>query len=287
MAAVNAVQRTGAPRLEGKVAVITGGASGIGEATVRLFTAEGAKVIIADIKDTDGEKLAQEVGGFEVARFIHCDVTKEDNIAAAVDLAVSAFGGLDIMYNNAGIAGPWTAIDETPAEELDQIYMVNFRGMFLGVKHAARIMKSRQKGSIINTASVAAHTGCGPQAYTALKHGIIGLTRTAAFELRHYQVRVNAVSPGGVITNLWDTVPGGRRLIEALATEKPDLRSPVTSAENVAKAVLFLASDDAGYVSGQSIIVDGSHTVAPETPAWNNDAGIPAFLGRKFSDVQH
>ncbi|KAL3691513.1 hypothetical protein R1sor_005164 [Riccia sorocarpa] len=278
MASVSAVRKIGAPRLEGKVAVITGGASGIGEATVRLFTAEGAKVIIADIRDADGENLAREVGGTDVARFIHCDVRKEDNIAAAVDLAVSAFGTLDIMYNNAGIIGPRYAIDETPAEELDQIYSINFRGMFLGIKHAARIMKPLQKGSIINAASVTAHTaGLGPHAYTALKHGIIGLTRTAAFELRHYQVRVNAVSPGGVITNIWDTVPDGRKMIGAFATEKPDLRSPVTSADNIAKAVLFLASDDAAYVSGESILVDGSHTVAPTTPAraivlpWKDD----------------
>ncbi|KAG6543078.1 hypothetical protein Mapa_015574 [Marchantia paleacea] len=258
---------SGGLRLQGKVAVITGGASGIGEATVKLFAAQGAKVIIADIKDAEGEKVAQEVGGSGVARYIHCDVTKEEQIAAAVDLSVSAFGGLDIMYNNAGIIGPMGPIDKTPTEELDFLYSVLVRGAFLGIKHAARVMKPLQKGSIITTASVAGHAGGhSTHAYTTFKHALVGLTRSAAFELRNYQIRVNAISPGGVLTNLWTDLPPDAPNLMAHLFAKQGLASALTVPDNIASAALFLASDDAAYVSGHCLVVDGSHMVSPESP---------------------
>ncbi len=189
-------------RLEGKVAVVTGGASGIGEATVRLFVAEGARCVIADVQDDRGNALAGELGG--LAAYRRTDVTIEEDVKAAVALAASKFGRLDCIFNNAGIVGTVGPIEDIPADEYDLTMNVLLRGPFFGMKHAAPVMKSQGSGgSIISTASVAGVTGGdGPHIYSVAKAGVMHLTRTVALELAEHGIRVNAICPGGIVTPL-------------------------------------------------------------------------------------
>lgn len=259
-----------ANRLEGKVACITGGASGIGEATARLFVAEGARVVIADLQEARGEALAKELGS--AARFTRTDVTQEGDIAAAVDLAVSAFGQLDCMFNNAGIVGAVGPIDETPAEEYDFTMAVLLRGPFLGTKHAARVMKPRRTGTILYTSSTAGlEGGLGPHVYATAKTGLIGLTRNAAAELSKFGIRVNAIAPGNTATQMvTDVFEFGD--LDDLAAAETELAesSPIPGrpgrALDVAHAALWLASDDSGYVNGATLAVDGGLTTGSANP---------------------
>jgi NAD(P)-dependent dehydrogenase (short-subunit alcohol dehydrogenase family) len=164
-------------RLKGRVAVVTGGARGIGEGTVRRFVEEGASVIISDLQAEAGEALARELGA--AARFIRTDVTREEDVAAAVDLAVREFGRLDCMINNAGIVGAIGSIKDTSVKAWDATIAVLLRGVFLGMKHAARVMIPQQSGSIVSLASTAGVMGgLGPHAYTAAKHAVVGLTKS-------------------------------------------------------------------------------------------------------------
>eukprot|EP00253_Pinus_taeda_P007366 PITA_07366 len=259
-------------RLEGKVAIITGGAAGIGDAIVRLFTKHGAKVIIADIADEAGKDLAESLS--PPATYVHCDVTKEEDISAAVDLALEKHGQLDIMYNNAGTIEFLAAesVAEYKMEQLDRVMRVNVRGVMLGIKHAARVMIPRKKGCIISTASVASIiAGSTPYAYTASKHAIIGLTKNGAAELGKYGIRVNAVSPYAVATALVNMYlkqgnasavsEEEKAAVEALANSVANLQGPTLKAEDVAEAGLYLAGDEAKYVSGHNLVVDGGISV--------------------------
>lgn len=250
-------------KLDGKVAVITGGAYGIGEASVRLFVEEGAKVVIADIEDDKGKRLAGELG--ENAIFAHTNVAVEDDIKGAVDLAVEKFGRLDCMFNNAGIGGAGGPIDELLIEAYDLTMAVLLRSVFIGMKHAARVMKPQRSGCIISTASVAGlRTGFAPHTYSAAKAGIIQLTRTASMELGEFNVRVNCICPGGVATGLFAKVAGLSaeqaegtigRIEEAFADVQPIKRAGVPG--DVASAALWLASEDASFVTGHPLVVDG------------------------------
>jgi NAD(P)-dependent dehydrogenase (short-subunit alcohol dehydrogenase family) len=185
--------------LDGRGAIITGGASGIGEATVRLFVEEGCRVLIADIQDDKGELLADDLGGDAI--FLHTDVTREADVKVAVDRAVEEFGRLDCMFNNAGIAGAVGPIESVTVEGFDATIAVLLRGVFLGIKHAALVMKGQGHGSIINTASVAGfRTGYGNHVYSAAKAAVIQLTRSVAMELGESGVRVNCICPGFIPT---------------------------------------------------------------------------------------
>jgi NAD(P)-dependent dehydrogenase (short-subunit alcohol dehydrogenase family) len=254
-------------RLDGKVAVITGAASGIGAGTARMFAAEGASVIIADLQDAAGQALADELG--DVARFSHCDVTEEADVAAAVDMAVSEFGRLDVMFNNAGIVGAVGRISEMPVEAWDNSMAINLRGVFLGIKHAARVMLEQNSGVIINTSSTAGILGgLGPHAYTAAKHGVIGITKSVANELAPNGIRVNAISPGNTVTTMTASVMGSAD-DTAAAEAKIASGSPLGYAgfpADIAAAALYLASDDARYVSGHTLVVDAGQTTAGMTP---------------------
>jgi len=248
-------------RLDDKVAVITGGASGIGEASVRLFVEEGAEVVVADVQDERGGRLASELG----AEYVHADVTREEDVEAAVSHAVDVYGRLDCMFNNAGIAGAVGPIESVTVEAFDRTVAVLLRGVFLGVKHAAPVMRAQGGGSIINTASVAAvRTGYGNHVYSAAKAGVVQFTRSVAMELGEDNVRVNCVLPGFIPTPMIARargVPLGEAdgkldvITEAFREAQP-IRRP-GHPDDIAKAALWLASDDSGFVNGHALVVDG------------------------------
>jgi NAD(P)-dependent dehydrogenase (short-subunit alcohol dehydrogenase family) len=249
-------------RLEGKVAVITGGASGIGEVTVRRFLDEGARVVIADLQADLGNALTKELGA--TTRFIRTDVTKESDVAAAVDLAVAEFGQLDIMFNNAGVVGAIGPIADTTADSWNFTIDVLLGGAFHGMKHAARVMIPRRSGSILTTSSIAGVIGgLGPHAYTAAKTAVIGLTKSVASELAQYQIRVNAIAPGNTVTAMTAAVMTGDHTALETAQQNMAKTSPLGIAGmpiDIANAALYLASDEARIVSGQTLVVDGGQT---------------------------
>ncbi|CAN6275574.1 unnamed protein product [Urochloa humidicola] len=256
-----------ARKLEGKVAVITGGASGIGACTARLFVQHGARVVVADIQDDLGGRLAAELGP-DAASYVHCDVTSERDVAAAVDHAVSRFGGLDVMFNNAGIGGAAChSIRESTKEDFERVLSVNLVGPFLGTKHAARVMVGRgpagRGGCIVATSSLASSVaGAASHAYTCAKRALVGLTENAAAELGRHGIRVNCVSPAAAVTPLATGYVGleGDAFEEAMEAVA-NLKGVRLKVEDIAAAVLFLASDDARYISGHNLLIDGGYSV--------------------------
>lgn len=253
-------------RLAGKVAVITGGASGIGAGTVERFVQEGASVVIADLQDEKGQKLAASLG--KAARYQRADVGEERDIEALVAFAVKEFGRLDCMFNNAGFGGVGGSILETPVEGFDNTLRVLLRGVFLGIKHAGRVMRAQGGGSIISTASVAGiGTGFGPHTYSAAKAAVIHLTRSVAMELGESNVRVNCICPGGIATPIFGGAMGMNRsdadksvegIAEILSKMQPIPRAGRPT--DIASAAVFLASDEGAFVNGHALVVDGGLT---------------------------
>ena len=252
----------GSGRLKDKVAVITGGASGIGEGTVLRFVEEGARVVIADVQDEPGRALAARLG--DAVRYVHTDVTVESDVAGAVDAAVAAFGRLDVMFNNAGIVGAVGRIAETSADQWDRTVSILLRGVFLGMKHAARVMVPQGSGAIVSTSSTAGILGgLGPHCYTACKHAVIGLTKSVASELAAHGIRVNAISPGNTVTAMTSAVMTGDPNAIDMATKHIAAGSllgipglPV----DIANAAVFLASEEARYVTAHTLVVDAGQT---------------------------
>ena len=245
--------------IQGKTFVVTGGASGIGASAARLAVQEGASVVLADIQDEAGKALADDLG--DAARYVRCDVRSEQDVAGLVDEAVSAFGKVDVMFNNAGIVGAIGPIDEIPLDEYDFTVAVLMRSVFLGMKHAARVMKPRRSGVILSTTScVGLRGGLGPHVYAGCKAAIVGFTRNVAAELGPWGIRVNAIAPGKHATPMFADAALG----DPKATDRTDvferispLKGRYGTAEDIAEAAVWLSSDRAGFVSGITMSVDG------------------------------
>lgn len=267
-------------RLDGKVAMITGAASGIGLGTVELFVAEGAQVVAADIQDEKGAMLEKRFPGKVV--YAHCDVTSEADIEAAVKKAKTEFGGLDILFNNAGISDRMSTITEITAEGWSWIFDILVRGPALGMKHAAPLMLERGGGSIINTASIAGlQAGFGPIAYSTAKAGVIHMSRVAAAQLSPQKIRVNAICPGLIATSIFGASIGlpleVADQMAARVAENASKAQPVPKAglpDDIAQAALYLASDAAAFVSGTHLVVDGGITVGGRH-AWDTASVSP------------
>ena len=247
-------------RLIGRVAAVTGGASGIGKASALRFLAEGASVVVGDLNPKSGESFLDEAvaAGFDRSRirFERVNVAVEDDVASMVAAAVESFGSLDVMFNNAGIGGAFGPITEVPVDDWDETFHVLVRGVFLGVKHAARQMAQQGGGSIINTASVAGITGGGgPPAYSAAKAAVINFTKSVSIELAGQRIRVNAICPGAILTPLIQQGRKGVDLSESLNRYQPWPEGG--RPEDIAATAAFLACDDSRFVTGEAITVDG------------------------------
>ncbi|WP_067680059.1 glucose 1-dehydrogenase [Nocardia miyunensis] len=259
--------------LNGKVAVVTGGASGIGAATCALLARSRARVVVTDVDDARGEAVAAELG--ENALYLHADVTREQDFAAAIRTATERFGRLDAMVNNAGRVGAWTYLEDITLEEWDATFAVLARSAFLGTKHAARVMREQGSGAIVNISSVAGlRTGFGPHPYGASKAAILQMTRSAARELAPLGVRVNAVTPGGIATRIQGHGAGleGEALDASIDNVRQGLRTfqPIPRAgegADIAGAIAYLVSDAASFVTGQNIVVDGGLTLGKGWPS--------------------
>jgi NAD(P)-dependent dehydrogenase (short-subunit alcohol dehydrogenase family) len=270
--------------LDGKIAIVTGGTSGIGEGIAKAFVSEGAKVVIVGRREEEGRALEKRLG----VRFVRADVANEADIKAMVDQTVEWFGRLDCLVNNAGIPSPMISLTETDAATIDQVLAVNVRGVILGAKHAALAMLKTGSGSIINIGSVAGHRGgLSAHVYTASKGAVSAFSRSAAAELGEKGIRVNTISPGAIVTGIFgknaglegskaDQVAGVVK--EIFATIQPIPRAGLP--DDIAQAAVFLASDASGFVNGQDIVVDGGQTAV--TRGWSSSVGGRAEMSKRI-----
>ncbi len=270
-------------RLKDKVAVITGAASGIGLATLGLFVAEGARVIAADLQEEAGHDLEQQFPG--AVHFVRCDVTQPLEIKAAIDRAASQFGGLDILFNNAGRGGSPAGVEDWDADGWDMTHALLLRAVAAGSSYATPHMKRRGGGSIINTSSISGlQAGYAPIAYSVAKAAVLHYTRLAATELSAHRIRINAVVPGYIATSIFGNGFGmdieASKKLAAVVAERSGLANPIGRSgqpRDIAEAVLFLASDAASFVTGTHITVDGGITIGPRH-SWEPDTPGPIHL---------
>jgi NAD(P)-dependent dehydrogenase (short-subunit alcohol dehydrogenase family) len=260
-------------RLEGMIAVVTGAGSGIGRATAQLFAAEGARVVVADVKDA--EETADLIG--EHAYWVTADAGREEDVQGLVAAATEHFGGLDVFFANAGISGGLASIFEQTPEEWQEILRVNLIGPFLAIKHAAPAIKARGGGSILCTASVAGlRAGAGGPAYSASKAGVIRLVQVAATQLCGANIRVNAICPGlietGMTRGLYDMARAAGKE-DQIGHLNPLKRGG--EPDEIARAALFLASDESSYVNGHALVVDGG--LSASHPFYRQEYGRTSF----------
>jgi len=251
-------------RLDGKVAIIAGGTSGIGKRTVERFVEEGAFVIIAARREAEGRTIARALG--DTVDFVRTDVAREEDVKAVIDFAVRRHGRLDCLFNNAGSPAPVGGIETVPLEGAERAMAVLFGGVFLGIKHAAPIMMRQRAGSIINNGSVAGSRAgySSSMIYSAAKAAVIHLSKVAAMQLGECNVRVNSLSPGGIATGIFGKALGlpteraeqtAAVVAKALAAMQPIPRAGMP--DDIANAAVFLASDESTFLTGQDIVVDG------------------------------
>ncbi len=273
--------------LDGKVAIITGGTSGIGERIVELFVEEGAKVVVAARRQEEGQALEKRLG----VRFIRTDVGNEADLKAMVADAVDAFGRIDCLVNNAALPAPMVSITEIEVESIDRLLAANVRGVLLGIKHVAPVMLRQQAGSIINLGSVAGlRGGVSGHVYSATKGAVHALTRSAAAELGEKGIRVNCLIPGAIVTGIFAKNAGVEpskadklnHLIKgAFASLQPVPRAGLP--EDLARAAVFLASDGSSFVNGQDIVVDGGMSCV--TRGWTTLATARAEMSKRLKEA--
>jgi NAD(P)-dependent dehydrogenase (short-subunit alcohol dehydrogenase family) len=250
--------------LDGKVAIVTGGTSGIGERIVELFVEEGARVVVAARREQEGAALEDRLG----VRFIRTDVASEADVKAMVDHAMKSFGRVDCLVNNAGIPSPMVSISEIDVPTIDRLMAVNVRGVLLGIKHVAPVMIAQMAGSIVSISSMAGlRGGVSGHIYSATKGAVLALTRSAGAELGEKGIRVNSISPGAIVTGIFAKnagVEGAKadKLSDMLKVGFAALQ-PIPRAglpDDIARAAVYLASDGSSFVNGQDIVVDGGHS---------------------------
>ena len=278
-------------RLKGKIAVITGAASGIGLATLERFVAEGAQVLAADIQDDAGTALQARFDG--AVRYTHCDVSVPAQIKAAIELAVSHFGGLDILFSNAGRVGSLSGVQDWDEAGWDATHAVLLRSVAAGASFATPHMIRRGGGSIINTSSISAlQAGYAPIAYSVAKAGVLHYTRLAAAELSAHRIRINALVPGFIATSIFGRAYGldiekAAQMAQAVA-ERSGPVNPIGRSglpNDIAEAALFLASDASGFVTGTHLTVDGGLTLGPRH-AWDPQTPGPMALALGITPAQ-
>jgi NAD(P)-dependent dehydrogenase (short-subunit alcohol dehydrogenase family) len=275
-------------RLDGKVAIVTGATSGIGERIAELFVAEGGRVVGAGRREPEGRALEKRCG--PALSFIRTDVGDEASVKAMVDHAVNRFGRLDCLVNNAGTGSPMVSITEVTAEHFWSVFETNVRGVMFGMKHVARILTAQRSGSIITIASAAGlRAGISGHIYSASKAAVIQLSRTVASEISSKGVRVNTISPGGIVTGIFaksagldgakaDAVLGA--ISDLFATVQPIPRSGAT--DDIAHAAVFLASDAASFITGQDLAIDGG-LVPLGRYGWEESVEFRAEIARRVS----
>jgi NAD(P)-dependent dehydrogenase (short-subunit alcohol dehydrogenase family) len=273
--------------LDGKVAIITGGTSGIGERIVEVFVDEGAKIVVGARREQEGNALAKRLG----VRFIRADVANESDVKAMIAYAVNSFGRVDCLVNNAAVPSPMVSIAEIDAADIDQLLAVNVRGVLLGIKHVAPVMMAQKSGSIINVGSVAGlRGGVSGHIYSATKGAVHALSRSASAELGEKGIRVNALIPGAIITGIFAKnagVEGSKadKLTDMLKAGFAGLQ-PIPRAglpEDLARAAVFLASDASSFVNGQEIVVDGG--MGSVTRGWTTIFSARAEMNKRLKEA--
>lgn len=270
-------------RLDGKVAVITGAASGMGRATALRFAKEGAAVVVADLNSQDGEAVISEIAaGGGRAVFQRTDVTSEAAIQSMIDRAVKEYGRLDITYNNAGIGGATGRLEDTTGEDWDKTFAVLTRAVFFGIKHSIAPMRKGGGGSIISTSSLAGLRGvAGIHAYSAAKAAVVNLTESASIALGHDRIRVNCICPGGILTPLvYRGMPGGEEAAARSLAKMQPIPRPGRP-DDIAAMALFLASDESEWITGTAMSVDGGLNTGNTRIRFGSGFSGPSFERRE------